>query len=520
MELFKQKQQFMQRKLKDLAVDDALYHAHHKRPMSRRDFIAQGMMAGSSVALGGGLFGALSQRSYALEAHLEAKKTACGIIDPSTFVGKIPFIAFDLAGGANIAGSNVLVGQQGGQLDFLSTAGYNKLGLPGDMIPPIANATTGTNDFINTELGLAFHSDSAFLRGIQSKTSVATRANTNGVVFPARSENDTGNNPHNPMYGIYATGARGSLLDLIGSVSSESGGNSLSPSSLLNPAARPTKIDRPTDVTGLVDLGKLIGTLSESEVVNVMEAIERISDTKMARMPTKTADDAAIKALVECGYIKSADLAERFGNPADLNPELDLDIVSIFGNSTDREHRKTASIMKLVVNGLAGAGTVTMGGFDYHTGDRSTGEQRDFRAGECMGACLEYAALLGRPLMLYVFSDGAVSSNGMVDDSVNGRGKGQWTGDNQATAATFSLVYNPNGRPVMRSQQVGFMSADASVVTSATPAANNVNLLVETVLLNYLSLHDQTGDFPTLFPNHSLGNAALMDSLIAFENLA
>jgi hypothetical protein len=26
--------------------------------------------------------------------------------------------------------------------------------------------------------------------------------------------------------------------------------------------------------------------------------------------------------------------------------------------------------MKLVVNGYAGAGTVTMGGFDYHTGAR------------------------------------------------------------------------------------------------------------------------------------------------------
>ena len=48
--------------------------------------------------------------------------------------------------------------------------------------------------------------------------------------------------------------------------------------------------------------------------------------------------------------------------------------------------------MKLVVEGYAGAGTISMGGFDYHTGDRATGEVRDLRAGRCMGACLEYAA--------------------------------------------------------------------------------------------------------------------------------
>ncbi|MDP5040243.1 MAG: general secretion pathway protein GspF, partial [Paraglaciecola sp.] len=152
-------------------------------------------------------------------------KSSCGIA--SQGAGKIPFIVFDLAGGANIAGSNVLVGGRGGQLDFLSTAGYSKLGIPGDMVPAIANPTTGLSDFINTELGLAFHADSAFLRGIQDKFSVTNRANVNGAVIPARSENDTGNNPHNPMYGINKVGADGSLLSLIGSRNSDSGGNSM-----------------------------------------------------------------------------------------------------------------------------------------------------------------------------------------------------------------------------------------------------------------------------------------------------
>ena len=103
--------------------------------------------------------------------------------------------------------------------------------------------------------------------------------------------------------------------------------------------------------------------------------------------------------------------------------------------------------MKLVLNGFAGAGFITMGRFDYHTGERGAGEARDLRAGRCMGACLEYAARLGVPLMMYVFSDGSVASNGRIDDSAQGRGKGERTGDNQSTAASFFLVYNQAGRP-------------------------------------------------------------------------
>ena len=56
--------------------------------------------------------------------------------------------------------------------------------------------------------------------------------------------------------------------------------------------------------------------------------------------------------------------------------------------------------------------------------------------------------------------------------------------------------------------------ADAAgdVVTVSSPAANAVNLLVETVILNYLALHGQEGQFQTLFPSNGLG--AARDSLL------
>lgn len=504
-----------------VALDTPILHADHRRPMTRRDFLAAGLAKGAALLAGGSILSLFAnpRAAYAaLSSDLAALRSSCGIAVQGA--GKIPFICFDLAGGANIAGSNVLVGGAGGPLDFLSTAGYSKLGLPGDIIP--SRSTVAGNQVlsnIDQRLDLPFHSDSAFLRGIVERAAPETAARISGTVIAARSENDTGNNPHNPMYGIAKAGADGSLLSLIGSRNADSGGNSMAPLLMIDPGKRPTKVDRPSDVTGLVDTGNLVGLLDQADAVAVMESIVRISDRKLGSVNTNVSRDEVLKELVRCGYVKSADLADRFGDPSTLNPELDPDIVgpgAIFSSSefaSDDEFRKTASVMKLVVNGFAGAGTITMGGYDYHTGERATGELRDLRAGRCIGACLEYAARRGVPLMVYVFSDGSVASNGRIDDSVDGRGKGEWTGDNGTTAASFFLVYNPASRPVAIRHQLGYMRPDASVETASSPAANNVNLLVETVVWNYLALHGEQGRFESLFPAHGLGPVALRDSL-------
>ncbi len=517
------KRNFLKKRNPPLHPDAPLLNLGHGKPVSRRDMLGRGLLTGAAFGSVGmfGLFSNPRDAMAALSGDLEGMKTDCGIA--AAGAGKIPFICFDLAGGANIAGSNVLVGGEGGQQDLLSSAGYSKLGLPGNLAP---NNDPGT---INTELGLAFHSDSPFLLGILDKAPNAT-ANVNGCVIPARSENDTANNPHNPMYGIFNAGADGELLSLIGSRSSISGGNSMSPDASIIASARPTKVDRRSDVTGLVDTGKLVGLLDQADAVSVMESIARISHKRIDRIDsglTNTNRRDNLRNLLRCGYVEAADITDRYGDPSTLDIRQDMDILGIFSDAelNDREFEKTASVMKLVVNGYAGAGCISMGGFDYHTGERGTGEIRDRRAGRCMGACLEYARRKGVPLMIYVFSDGSVASNGRIDDSAEGRGKGEWTGDNSSTAASFFLVYDPNGRPTLNTagstaeqhQQLGWMRPDASVETAGTPAANNVNLLAETVWLNYMALHGEQGLFSEKFPNHSLGNSDSMDRLTAFE---
>ncbi len=514
-------------------------HGDHPRPVTRRQFVAQGFMSGAAYTLGGGV---LSLFANPREAHAALSPDLAGLLQSPCQIatngaGKIPFICFDLAGGANILNSNVLAGQQGGQQDFLSTGGYEKMGLPGDMIPGLTDPVSGL-PYANFDLGLGFHLDSAFRRGIMQSLTPGREALINGAVIPARSDNDTGNNPHNPMMGIARAGADGSILTLAGSENTDSGGNSDLPMMLYDPELRPTKVDRPSDVTNLVDTVELVGILSRDDATAVMESIYRLTDEKMNNVNTQITSDAVIKELVRCGYLKAADIADRFGG-VPIDPGLDPMIVDqpgqpgtgIFteaefnaGGRDGSEFRKTASVMKLVLNGYAGAGCIEMGGYDYHGGARAEGEVKDFRAGRCMGAVLEYAARLNTPVMMYVFSDGSLSSNGTIDNSVEGRGKGEWSSDNSSTAASFFLVYNPTRRPTLIGatpeeqavhQQIGYMSADGSVQRAATPAANNVPLLVNTVLLNYMALHNEAGLFGQRFPNHGLGNAAMQDSLTA-----
>ncbi|MCH7538160.1 MAG: general secretion pathway protein GspF [Proteobacteria bacterium] len=515
-------------------------HGDHPRPVTRRQFVAQGFMTGAAYTVGGGVLSLFSNPREALAALSTDLDNL--LLDPCRIAtdgaGKIPFICFDLAGGANIAGSNVLVGQGGGQSDFLATSGYRKMGLPGDMVPGLNDPITG-QPYANFDLGLGFHLDSAFRRGIMASLTAGREANINGAIIPARSDNDTGNNPHNPMYGIAQAGADGSILTLAGSENTDSGGNSMLPAALYDPELRPTKVDRPSDVVNLVNTGDLVGILSKDDATAVMETIYRLSDRKMDNVNTQISRDAVIKEMVRCGYLKAADIADRFGG-LPIDPALDAEIVDqpgqpgtgIFtnaefnaGDRDAREFQKTAAVMKLVINGFAGAGCIEMGGYDYHGGRRAEGEVKDERAGRCMGACLEYAARKGVPLMMYVFSDGSVSSNGAIDNTPEGRGKGEWVSDNSSTAGSFFLVYNPTRRPTLIGanaaeqalhQQIGAMSSDGSVQRAATPAANNVNLLVNTVLLNYMALHGEQAQFGGLFPNHGLGNATLQDRLTAF----
>ena len=114
---------------RQLGLKEPIRHENHGRPRTRRDFLGRGLIAGAAYVTAPTFFSLFAnpREAYAsLATDISTLVTDCGIATQGA--GKIPFICFDLAGGANLNGSEALIGGPGGQLDFLSVAGYANLG--------------------------------------------------------------------------------------------------------------------------------------------------------------------------------------------------------------------------------------------------------------------------------------------------------------------------------------------------------------------------------------------------------
>ena len=488
-------------------IEEQCRRTGHARPVTRREFLGHGLISGLGMVFTPSLATLLAR-----EAHAEC------VIDnnPLLGAGKIPFISIDQGGGANIAGSNVMVGSVG-QEDFLTADGYARLGLPQALIPQ----TVG----VDRTFGIAMHPNSAMLAGMLDKTSAATRAGTNGVIIPARSENDTGNNPHNPVYGIAQAGANGEFVAAVGTRNSDTGGRSDAPQYMIDPALRPTKVSNSNEAIGLGG-----GDDDGFPSGRVAEAASIISALKLGQITV----EQATAELVQCGYDKSLATFNTPITAAELDPNQDAVLQQIFpgGELNQGDYRKAAAVMKTVITGYAGAGTMEYGGRDYHQDPRDETDGKDFVVGQVIGATLEYAQRSNKPVMIYVFSDGAVSADTNQVDTVSAEfnpanadiGKFRWRSDNSQTAASVILVYQPGGaRPVLRgnvanTNQLGTYRMDGNVETASSPFANSVTSLAEMVVLNYLALHNQQGMFGTdVLPNNGLGTGAAVDPFIGFD---
>src|SRR6185369_13175108 len=95
-----------------LGLDEPIRHENHKAPVTRRDFIAQGLRTGPAVLAAPAALALLMQarKAGAMSPDLEGQlvPAVCNI---QAGAGKIPFICFDLAGGANLNGSEILIGR-------------------------------------------------------------------------------------------------------------------------------------------------------------------------------------------------------------------------------------------------------------------------------------------------------------------------------------------------------------------------------------------------------------------------
>lgn len=446
---------------------------------SRRDFLAQGLFA--------------SAASLVLPFSARAAET-CDVSGVSALENPmIPVIVVDLAGGGNLAGANIMVGGANGQMDFLPD--YRSLGLSANEHPSLAGQLEDLTGNRTSPQGLIFHSRSSMLEGLKLGASLATRQKTEGVIMCASSDDDTGNNPHNPMYWFHQAGARGAITQLVGTQGGTSGGNSQAPAMSIDMSVAPLTISRPADVLNLVGMGARTRGFAQNRESFLLRALDALSESRVKAISRRQMPDV-VKDLMLCKMTKTQALLQNFTEES-LNVTNDQAIMRAFSISTTQLSNdvrdRVSSVTKMVLDGFAATGTITLGGYDYHDGTRTRGDSSDRQVGEVVGRILQIAAEKQKQVVVYVFTDGGVGTNGVLDPA---NGRLVWSGDSGQRSSSVMFAYDPIQKPSMRTanRQMGHYKAGGSVENNASPMSNSVNNLAKAVVLNYLALHGLEGD--------------------------
>ncbi len=463
----------------------------HGKPVTRRDFLATGLIPFSAWAVAPSLVQLLAS------SQAEAQTADC--LQSST--GMIPFITINLAGGPSLASQLALRRLDGEYLGL----GYRRIGLgsgPNKSFKPVVEF--GGVEFSGPAVGATTTiPTSKFLHGMRTTQSnaIATEGlprnpaldKTAFLYMPASSTDDSSDNPFDVTGAVVKMGLAGSKLQNLGTSGTLTG---ISQKSALTPPPAPFVVRKLDDLTGALgytssllakkddgsdtrinltdqqkqSLAKLVGNLSSSQV------------RKLASVP----GTESLQQMLSCLGVKNADLIK--GKGGDVNPFAG----PMAGPLNNIWETNNSVIAALVYNGLQGnAATINinLGGYDYHNGSRTLGNTKDFEAGVIVGKILKTAELLKKKCFIYVCADGATTST-QTDDVT-----GAWMSDRGIAGVLYMFLYDPAKRPVIvdnikfPNQIGGFTDGEAADGEFIT--GNNPIMSASGVFANYAAWNNQ-----------------------------
>jgi len=461
----------------------ALIYKDHPKPVSRRQFLSQGLIDYSTVLMMPSLMSLMLRPEQALGAGCES----------STGGGFMPFLIFDCAGGAGLSG-NWLVGKQGGPTDYLSS--YDRMGIPN---------TPQSGEPLDSRFGTPMFSVlSQVFQGILASTSASTQANLRMGTICAASQDDSSNNELSPLILISRAGLAGSkIASGVGTQNSFSGGRSKGP--LIDPAIKPLRINSVDNFLDVLNYGPALDGLSEGKKSIIGRTLRNLSDGQAKRLASMSFAEE-LKQLADCGYKKVMGAANGGGSIGEVDPRLNSDCQQIFGitAASNGGITRIPTIMYNVIKGNTGPGAIVIGGCDYHDGTQTTGDAKDVEIGTDIGQACELAQRLGKKLFFAIISDGSVYSD---------QGTRVWRGDSGSKGLAVVGYLDPSGPPAMRRQQVGYFK-DGQGVERGTYVGNSPDKVAYSILANYLSACGQMSKFTEVVSESEFSAAELNNHLI------
>ncbi len=460
-----------------------MLYPDHPRPVTRRDFIKTGMIQFSSTLLTPTLL------SQVILQH-QARAAGCSNAAGASGSELIPFLVFDMAGGAALPG-NFLVGGKGGSEDLLSS--YNQLGWD----PRSAGA-------LDRSFGLPMAAQaSQILSGLKQAASPEAQALLRMGSFCNFSRDDTSDNPLSALTLVSKAGYKGSIFpNGLASENSASGGNSSS--GLADLTLKPMHVARVEDVEKSLSYGPAFAGFSDKELKALGKSIHDMSVDQMTRFGRLGLGNQMAQ-LSECALSQNMQFGSKIPG---LDPRQDQDIQAIYsieGSQSDSVEAVSAAVVMNVLRGNSGPGALTVGGCDYHDGSQSTGDGKDREMGQQIGRAIEAAYRLKKPLFFQLITDGGVYAD---------PGTRNWRGDASIKSLTVIGFFNPSGAPSQRRTQVGSY-VDGQAVDQTTTVGGEPAKVAYAVLANYLNACGKLKAFDQLAPR-SFFSAAQMDEILIF----
>lgn len=459
-----------------------IIHEGHKLPTTRRDFLKYGIIPFAGQVIMPGL---LTQILFGGKAFAQNATDSCA----TGGSGYIPFMVFDMAGGAALPG-NFLVGKGHGPEDLLGS--YDTLGWN----PRAGNA-------LDKSFGvpMAANNVSQLLTGIKQTASKEAQSHLRMGTFCNFSQDDTSSNKTSALTLISRAGLQGRFVQNgVGTQNSLSGGNS--DVALKEPSLKPMFVQSATDIQGSISQGPAFEDLSDNEIKAMSRAIYNMSAEQIKQFEGLGDADKLAK-LSECGY--KTNLA--YGKVIEgLDASQDQNISQVYQlgrNDPKGENAISASIVYNVLQGNTGPGAITVGGCDYHDGNSIRGNQKDLEMGQQIGRAVESAYRLKKPLFFQLLTDGGVSSSPGTRD---------WVADSNVRSLTVIGFFDPKKAPEQKRLQVGEYT-DGGTVNQQTLIGDEPSKVANAVLANYLSACGKMDEFEkvaqTVFRNADLDSVLI-----------
>lgn len=451
----------------------------HGKPLTRRECVARGLATAVSVA-------SIPTVGNLLAVDAQAQTSS----------RSMPFIVFDLAGGAGLPG-NFLVGGPGGAEDLLSK--YDQLGWD------------PRRSEIDRRFGLPMvgASISKILEGMISVMSMDCQRKFRFGSLLHTGIVDTTDNPLSALSLAMKAGCSGSVISGgLSTLTSLSGSNSNS--AFPSETYRPTAILKMSDLTDSFKLGAAFEAYSSQMRLELARTLRQVSSAQLRRILGSTDPHLIFDRFDR----KLAELETNINYPSgELDPRLvpiTKDLYNLGDITPDNDpYAIRAAIVLAALKGLAGPVAINIGGCDYHDGSQTTGDAKDFEIGREIGRAAELAHRLRSPLFIQVITDGGVYPVA---------GSRIWIGDSSETCMSVIGCYHPDG-PVSYldgNMQVGHYTQGQGAARD-TIVGSSPLLAAYAAFANYLNVQGRMGDMERLvgriFGNDQVKSILIFDQL-------